>query len=134
MKALQKEHQNYGDGYIKNQEKELLQHLVIVQTKCLQGGFGKLIEKIKPDLIISAHPFSTQMCGILKKKGKLKLEVSTIMTDFKYHEQWLEKHEYLEKFFVSNDKMRNDLITYGLEENRVFSMRNTYIPKVSRKI
>lgn len=74
------------------------------------------------------------MCGILKKKGKLKLEVSTVMTDFKYHEQWLEKHEYLEKFFVSNDKMREDLITYGLNENRVFAMRNANIAKIFRKI
>lgn len=74
------------------------------------------------------------MCGILKKNGKLKLEVSTVMTDFKYHEQWLEKHEYLEKFFVSNEKMRNDLIAYGLEPKRVFAMRNAYIPKILRKI
>ncbi|MCI8519459.1 MAG: hypothetical protein HFJ51_05240 [Clostridia bacterium] len=103
-------------------------------NKMLAGKLGKLIEKVNPDLIISAHPFSTQMCGILKKRDKLKLEVSTIMTDFKYHEQWLEKHEYLEKFFVSNDKMRNDLIKYGLEENRVFAMRNAYISKIFREI
>lgn len=50
------------------------------------------------------------------------MEVSTIMTDFKYHEQWLVKHEYLEKFFVSNEKMRQDLIKFGLKPERVFSM------------
>ena len=60
------------------------------------------IEKENPSLIISAHPFSTQMCGILKKKGKLKIPVSTILTDFKYHEQWLVKHEYLETYYTSN--------------------------------
>lgn len=58
-------------------------------NRMLAGKLGKLINKIDPDLIISAHPFSTQMCGILKKQGKLNVEVSTVMTDFKYHEQWL---------------------------------------------
>lgn len=62
------------------------------------------------------------MCGILKSKGKLKIEVSTVMTDFKYHEQWLEKHEYLEKFFVSNEKMKQDLIEFGLKPEKVFAM------------
>lgn len=100
----------------------------------MQGNFGKLIEKINPDLIISAHPFSTQMCAILKKKGKLKKEVSTIMTDFKYHEQWLVKHEALEKFFVSNEKMRQDLIKYGLDKNKTFATRNANISEISRKI
>lgn len=92
-----------------------------VINKILSLKLGKLIEEKKPDIIISAHPFSTQMCGILKKKGKLNIPVCTILTDFKYHEQWLEKHEYLEKFFCSNEKMRQSLIAYGLNENKVFT-------------
>ncbi len=79
------------------------------------------INEIKPDIIISTHPFSTQMCGILKKQGLLKVPVATIMTDFKYHEQWLEKHEYIEKFFVSNEQMGLDLITYGISAEKVFA-------------
>lgn len=74
------------------------------------------------------------MCAILKKKGKLKKEVSTVMTDFKYHEQWLVKHEALEKFFVSNEKMREDLVEYGLKKEKVFAMRNANITEISRKV
>lgn len=82
---------------------------------------GKLINSIAPDVIISAHPFSTQMCGILKKRGKLDLPVFNIMTDFKYHEQWLVKYEYIDKHFVSNEKMRQDLIRFGVSEDKVFA-------------
>lgn len=103
-------------------------------NKMLAGKLGKLIHKIDPDLIISAHPFSTQMCGILKRKGKINIEVTTVMTDFKYHEQWLVGHEYLDDFFVSNEKMRQDLIKYGLDENKVFALRNANITKIFRKI
>ncbi len=90
-------------------------------NKLLSNKLGRLIEKINPDLIISAHPFSTQMCGILKKKGKLKVPVSTILTDFKYHEQWLVKHEYLEKFFVSTEKMKESLVKFGVKEEKVYA-------------
>ena len=99
-------------------------------NEVLANKLGKLIKNKNPDIIISAHPFSTQMCGILKKRRKLDIEVSTVMTDFKYHEQWLVGHKYLEKFFVSNEKMRQDLITYGVDANKVFAYRNAYIPKV----
>lgn len=91
-------------------------------NKMLANKLGKLIDDKKPDVIISTHPFSTQMCAILKKRGKLNIKVATALTDFKYHEQWLVKHEYLEQFFCSNEKMKNDLITYGLDKNKVFDV------------
>ena len=90
-------------------------------NKIFAGKLGKLINQINPDQIISTHPFSTQMCGILKSKGKLNLKVSTILTDFKYHEQWLVKHEYLEEYFVSNEKMKQDVIDYGIDKNKVYA-------------
>lgn len=90
-------------------------------NKIFAGKLGKLIENVNPDLIISTHPFSNQMCAILKSKGKLKLKVYSILTDFKYHEQWLVKHEYLEKIFVSNEKMKEDLITYGVDKSKLFA-------------
>lgn len=69
------------------------------------------------------------MCGYLKKHNKLDLPVHTVMTDFKYHEQWLVNHEYLETFFVSNEKMKEDLIRLGIDKNKVFA---TGIPIAGR--
>lgn len=60
-----------------------------LSNKMMASKLGRLIQEKRPDIIISAHPFSTQMCGILKRKGKLNIGVYTILTDFKYHEQWL---------------------------------------------
>lgn len=102
-------------------------------NKVFANKLGKLIERINPDLIISAHPFSNQMCAILKNKGKLRLKVYSILTDFKYHEQWLVKHEYLDKIFVSNEKMKEDLITYGIEKDRLFATGLPISSKFSEK-
>ena len=37
-----------------------------------RAKLNRLIQEFQPDLIISTHPFSSQMCAILKEKGKLK--------------------------------------------------------------
>lgn len=91
-------------------------------NKILTKKLGKLINKINPELIISTHPFSNQMCGLLKKRGKISMPIMSILTDFKYHEQWLVNNEFIDKFFVSNEKMRQDLIKFGIKENKVFAM------------
>ena len=102
-------------------------------NRLLAGRLGKLINKINPDLIISTHPFSTQMCGILKKRGKINIPISTILTDFKYHEQWLIKHEYIDNFFVSNENMKKDLINFGVSENKIYITGFPISPKFSKK-
>ncbi|MBO5398233.1 MAG: glycosyltransferase, partial [Clostridia bacterium] len=78
------------------------------------------IQEFAPDLIISTHPFSTQMCGYLKKKEKINCKLATILTDFEIHEQWLEFAEYQDFFFVSNEHMKLDMINKNIEENKIF--------------
>lgn len=78
------------------------------------------IEEFAPDLIISTHPFSTQMCGFLKKKNKLHCKLATILTDFQIHEQWLEFSEFQDYFFVSNEQMRTDMVNSGVNGTKVY--------------
>ena len=67
----------------------------------------------KPDLIISTHPFATQMCAYLKKKEKIDCKLATILTDYHIHPQWLVLSQYVNYFFVSNDTMKIDMIKEG---------------------
>lgn len=78
-----------------------------------------LLKDFEPDLIISTHPFATQMCGVLKKKKKINCKIATILTDFHIHGQWLIFHEYCDYYFVSNEQMKNDMIEYGVEETKI---------------
>ena len=121
----------------KDSRKGVLAKISNSSNDIFANKLGRLISDINPDVIISVHPFSTQMCGILKKRGKLNLPIFSIMTDFKYHEQWLVKHEYIDKHFVSNEKMRQDLIEYGISEDRVFAtgipISNRFLNKFDRE-
>ena len=70
---------------------------------------NKLLQEFKPDLIISTHPFSSQMCSYLKKKRIINCKLATVMTDFHVHNQWLYLPEFVDFFFVANNIMKNDM-------------------------
>lgn len=90
-------------------------------NKVMSRKLNKLIQDFSPDLIISTHPFSSQMCAELKKNEKIDCPIATIMTDFMPHNQWLVGSEYMDFFFVAHDKMRQDLIDYGIDAKKVFA-------------
>lgn len=81
----------------------------------------KLIKEINPDVIISAHPFSTQMCAFLKKHNKIDMTLANILTDFHSHDQWLVNFEFIDLFFVSNEDMKEKLIEHGINEKKIFA-------------
>lgn len=101
-------------------EKGFLSTFSIDINKLMAKKLNKLIQEKNPNLIISTHPFSSQMCSYLKEKGKIDCEIATIMTDFAMHEQWLIGHEYTESFFVSNEKMKNDMVEYGVNKDKIY--------------
>ena len=79
----------------------------------------KLLREKNPDIVISTHPFGSQMCSYLKRKGKVNFKIATIMTDFKSHDQWLVGADYTDFFFVSNTDMQKELMKKNIEENKI---------------
>ena len=92
---------------------------VTTSNKIFSIKLNTLLQEFQPDLIISTHPFGTQMCGVLKKKEKINCKLATVLTDFHIHGQWLVFHEYCDYFFVSNNQMKLDMIEYGVESSKI---------------
>ena len=97
--------------------------------KILSLKLKKLFQEFKPDLVISTHPFSSQMSAYLKHKYKLPLEIATVLTDYAPHIQWLMYHEQVNYFFVAHEGMKNALILEGIPESKIFA---TGIPLSNR--
>lgn len=97
-----------------------LSHISTATNKLMSVKLNSLLQEFKPDLIISTHPFSTQMCAFLKKRDKMQCKLATILTDYHIHPQWLVLYEYVDYFFVSNNQMKIDMISEGVEENKIF--------------
>ncbi len=96
-------------AYLSNATNKLLAHKLL-----------DLLEEENPYLIISTHPFATQMCTYLKEKEKVNYRLATILTDFHIHPQWLVSHEENNYFFVSNEQMKMDMINYGIDDEKIF--------------
>ncbi len=93
---------------------------VTTSNRLFSIKLNTLLQDFCPDLIISTHPFGTQMCGVLKKRGKINCKLATILTDFHIHGQWLVFHEYCDYFFVANNQMKSDMIEYGIKEDKIY--------------
>ncbi|MBR3249944.1 MAG: glycosyltransferase [Clostridia bacterium] len=118
----------WGKIYDKSQ-KGALAHISSRSNAFMAIKLLRLLRDKKPDLIISAHPFSSQMCSYLKRKEKITAKLATVMTDFAPHDQWLVGKEYTDYFFVANDKMKDYLINQNIPEHIIYV---TGIPLSSR--
>ena len=103
----------WGRIYDKSQ-KGILAHISSRANKMMAVKIKNLIKEINPDIVVSTHPFSSQMV-----KGKIDCKLVTILTDFAPHDQWLIGHEYTDAFCVSNTKMEKYLIEYGVDKKKI---------------
>lgn len=81
---------------------------------------NKLIQETNPSLIISTHPFSSQMCAVLKKKQKISCKIATVMTDYAPHSQWIVENDFVDYFFVAHEGMKEQLIHRGVNGDKMF--------------
>lgn len=102
-------------------QKGPLAHISSRSNKILAIKLLRLLREKKPDLIISTHPFGSQMCSYLKRKGKIESKIATIMTDFAPHDQWLVGSSHTDYFFVAHDKMKDYLISKNIPAEKIYA-------------
>ena len=110
-------------------EKGSLSHISNTANRIMSIKLLKIIQNFAPDLIISTHPFSSQMCSVLKKKNKLYCKIATVMTDYAPHSQWLVNSDYIDYYFVAHSGMKESLISSGVSESKIYA---TGIPLSNR--
>ncbi len=114
-------------------QKGPLAHISSRSNKIMAIKLLKLLREKQPDLIISTHPFGSQMCSYLKRKGKIESKLATIMTDFAPHDQWLIGSTYTDFFFVAHDKMKDYLISKNISPNKIYTTGIPISAKFSQK-
>ncbi|MEW8956097.1 glycosyltransferase [Clostridium sp.] len=77
-----------------------------------------LIEGFNPDVLISTHPFSTEILSILKGKSLIDKPCITIMTDYTPHSFWI--HPNVDAYIVSNDDMIDEMEERGVLKDKIF--------------
>ena len=108
----------WGKVYSKS-ESGPIAHISNNSNKLLALKLHKLLTEKNPDSIICTHPFASQMCAYLKRKGKLNCNLATVITDYAPHNQYLVGHEYVDHYFVAHQGMKQPLIDKGVAENKI---------------
>ncbi len=101
-------------------QKGPLAHISSRSNKIMAIKLLRLLREKKPDLVISTHPFGSQMCAYLKRKGKINCKIATIMTDFAPHDQWLVGSSYTDYYFVANEKMKKYIRDKGIVNPEIY--------------
>lgn len=114
-------------------EKGTLSKISMTTNKFMALKLLKLFHDFNPDLVVSTHPFATQMTGYLKKKKKVNCKLATLMTDFMPHEQWLVRNEFSNFFFVSNFNMKSLLMKEKINKDKIFVTGIPVSPKFQQE-
>ena len=114
-------------------QKGPLAHISSRSNKIMAIKLLRLLREKNPDLIISTHPFGSQMCSYLKRKGKISAKIATIMTDFAPHDQWLVGNDFTDYYFVAHDKMKQYLLSKNIPETKIFATGIPISNKFSQK-
>lgn len=109
----------WGRVYYRSQKGPLAK-ISDTSNKVMAIKLKKLLDEKKPDIVISTHPFGSQMCSYLKKKNKFDGKIATIMTDYAPHDQWLVGAENVDYFFVSHNGMKEALNNKGIPREKIF--------------
>ena len=126
----------WGEIYDHSQ-KGAMSHISSGANKFMSIKLNKLFEEFKPDIVISTHPFASQMTAYLKEKGKTNCILASVMTDFASHDQWLVGNEYINHIFVSHEGMKKDIINKGIPAEKIHAtgipLSNRFLEHFNRK-
>ena len=109
----------WGDIYKLSAKQYSVANFSNAVQKLLSLKLVKYFKEQKPDIIVSTHPFITEMCAVLKKKEKITAKLNVIITDYASHRFWELKPEYIDHYFVANNETKYTMISHGIEEYKI---------------
>lgn len=108
----------WGQIY-KLSDKGPIYHISNFNNKVMSIKLNNLFKEFEPDIVISTHPFSTQMTAWLKQMNKTNCKLASVMTDFMPQNQWLVGHKYIDFIFVSNKEMKAKIVVKGIDKEKI---------------
>ena len=85
------------------------------------GAIGRkllpLFETEKPDVVISTHPFATEMVSHLKGRGRVRAPLLCLMTDYGPHRAWVAPN--VDAYVVADDAMAVQMASWGVPREKI---------------
>lgn len=109
----------WGDIYKFSERQYSVANFSNAVQKMLSQKLFKLFKEEQPDVVVSTHPFITEMVASLKKHNKTNTKLCVVITDYASHKLWEIKPEYVNMYFVANDEMKYTLVHRGIEAYKI---------------
>lgn len=108
----------FGQLYRRTNEDSLLSDLVTRFTSAFSQRMIPLMEVERPDVVISTHPFATEMVSHLKGRGIVKAPLICLMTDYGPHRAWIAEH--VDAYVVSAPDMIPEMVAMGVKREKIY--------------
>lgn len=108
----------YGKLYDLTNKDHKLANFVTRVNNIFANKLLPLIDDFKPDVIITTHPFPTEMMSRLKSKREINIPLICIMTDYAPHKAWI--NEKVDAYIVANDDMVGKMVSEGVDSKCIY--------------
>lgn len=109
----------FGKLYERSNQETHFANLVPKLSGLFRRRLLPMIEEFQPDVIITTHPFVTEMIFYLKEDGKLDAILVCVMTDYGPHKTWLSNR--VDAYVVSNEDMAASMVRYmNVPQDKVY--------------
>lgn len=105
--------------YYYSESKRSLVDILTLVLNNLSKKLIPIINEFNTDVIISTHPFSTEMISYLKKIGNIKnVKLINLLTDYAPHKLWI--HDYVDAYITATEQMTEDMIKRGVDKDIIY--------------
>ena len=108
----------FGKLYTQTNKETILAGMVPKICGLFARELYPTIEEYAPDIILSTHPFATEMVSELKAQGKVKVPLICLMTDYGAHRAWI--CENVDAYVVAAEHMVDELAAFGVDKSKVY--------------
>ncbi len=107
----------FGRLYRRTNRQSHFSNLVPRLTGLFSGLLLPAIQDYGPDVIVTTHPFATEMVADLKKDGLVSAPLICIITDYGVHRAYIA--DQVDAYVVASDDMIPELRAFGVDEAKV---------------
>lgn len=119
LNTVRKTPRIYGTFYKLSETDENITDITKTFNKLMSFKLNDFINEYAPSVIVCTHTFPLQMLSSLKVKGKIRVPVIGVVTDFVNHLFW--KLDGVDAFIVAHESIRNGMIRAGMPGEKIYT-------------
>lgn len=108
----------FGHFYRRTNKDSSLSNLVLNFSNTFSQKLMPLLNREKPDVIISTHPFVTEMVSHLKSVNAISAPLICLMTDYGPHKAWIAGN--VDAYVVSSKDMIPEMEAMGVPKEKIY--------------